>query len=328
MSNELVPTEQLDDPNGSALVQQMAFRYIQEWLVFIERTKNPDTLSTYSGSLNSVYLRWALPRGINLINVTKNELSEYKGWLSEQYKPNSVKTHMAIVSSFYGWLVDEAVLNRNPAKGITAVRVGQWHAREPLTDEEVMALLATCDDSLIGRRDHTILTLMVYCALRIVEVSRSNISHLRNRNDRMVLDVVGKGRDDADEFVVLPIPVEVSIESWLKVHPLRKSTGDVPMFVSLGSHFANRLTRDGISHTLSKRFRAAGIDTKGGRKSIHALRMTAITKASMAGASPIQVQFLGRHKSFDTTLRYIAPLDRISKPAEDLIVYNTEKDDV
>ncbi|MFV2043988.1 MAG: hypothetical protein ACC700_12240 [Anaerolineales bacterium] len=31
---------------------------------------------------------------------------------------------------------------------------------------------------------------------------------------------------------------------------------------------------------------------------------------------------MARHTSFDTTMRYIDPLDRLRKPAEDLITYS------
>jgi len=59
----------------------------------------------------------------------------------------------------------------------------------------------------------------------------------------------------------------------------------------------------------------------GDNKTTHSLRHSAITNAIRNGASPMQVQAMARHSSFDTTLNYVHEVDRIDNPAEDLISY-------
>ena len=51
---------------------------------------------------------------------------------------------------------------------------------------------------------------------------------------------------------------------------------------------------------------------------------SAITNAIRRGASPLQVQAMARHGSFDTTLGYYHEVSRLDNPAEDLIDYEAE----
>ena len=59
----------------------------------------------------------------------------------------------------------------------------------------------------------------------------------------------------------------------------------------------------------------------GNKKSTHSLRHSAITNAICKGASPMQVQAMARHQSFDTTLNYYHEVARLDNPAEDVISY-------
>lgn len=59
----------------------------------------------------------------------------------------------------------------------------------------------------------------------------------------------------------------------------------------------------------------------GNAKTTHSLRHSAITNAIRRGASPMQVQAMARHASFDTTLGYYHEVSRLDDPAEDLIHY-------
>jgi integrase len=56
-------------------------------------------------------------------------------------------------------------------------------------------------------------------------------------------------------------------------------------------------------------------------KTTHSLRHSAITSAIRNGATPLQVQSMARHKSFDTTMNYYHEVGRTANPAEDLINY-------
>lgn len=71
---------------------------------------------------------------------------------------------------------------------------------------------------------------------------------------------------------------------------------------------------------IKARYRQAGV--AGNRKTSHSLRHSAITNAIRHGGTPLQVQALAGHASFDTTLAYFHGEARTANPAEDLISYS------
>jgi integrase/recombinase XerC/integrase/recombinase XerD len=62
----------------------------------------------------------------------------------------------------------------------------------------------------------------------------------------------------------------------------------------------------------------------GEQKTGHSVRHSAITNAIRNGASPMQVQAMARHASFDTTLGYYHEVSRLDDPAEDRVRYDGE----
>jgi len=166
-------------------------------------------------------------------------------------------------------------------------------------------------------RDRAILTLMAYCGLRTIEIQRANIDDLKV-NGRMVLWVWGKGHKEADEYVVIPREQERIIRAWLAERA--KYGSDPALFISLSHrNCGERMTTRAIRNLVIDKYRKAGIydDTK----TTHSLRHSAITSAIRHGATPMQVQAMARHSSFNTTLGYIHEVNRLDAPAEDLIAY-------
>ena len=137
----------------------------------------------------------------------------------------------------------------------------------------------------------------------------------------MVLWIQGKGHKEADDFVVLPSPAEKALRDWVKVR--KKSVG--PLFWSLSrQNRGERLSRRAIRGMVKSRFADAGV--VGNRKTTHSLRHSAISNAIRNDATPLQVQAMARHQSFDTTLSYYHEIGRTENPAEDLISYEDVTD--
>ena len=132
--------------------------------------------------------------------VTPMVVVQFKGWLAENYGAQTVNLRLSAVRSFYRWCVITEQLSVSPAESIKGVKRSnsKQHKRDALTSAEVLGVLDTCDDSVAGIRDRAILRLMAYCAMREVEVHRANIGNLKTQGDRLVLEVQGKGRREAD----------------------------------------------------------------------------------------------------------------------------------
>jgi site-specific recombinase XerC len=242
--------------------------------------------------------------------------------LKEQgYKPGSVNTWLAGLRSLFTWAHERGYLPVNPALGIRGARrrgTTRAHKRDELTAREVLAVLDTCEQSKVGRRDRAILSLMAYAALRQVEIHRADVEDLKTRDGRLVLWVQGKGSKDKNDFVVLSSAAEVAIRGWLAVHPTRKEA----LFVGLGNrNNGNRLSLRAIRQVVKGRYTKAGIEDS--TKSTHSLRHSAISTAIRNGASLTQVQAMARHGSVNTTMVYFHETGRTSEPAEDFIQYES-----
>jgi site-specific recombinase XerD len=241
-------------------------------------------------------------------------------WLAhlrdEGMSPATVRLWKSGIASLYQFLKRNYGVLEDPTDiAMPRKKLGKANKRSSLSDNEVMAVLGTCDDSAEGLRDKLVLSLLVYCALRGIEIIRANAEDLRTEGGRSVLYVRGKGSEEADQFVVLPAPVEVALLDWQKV---REETE--PLIHGLGNKNRGRLTTAWLRSMVKKRFAGAGI--KNGGKTTHSLRHTAITKAILNGATPLQAMAMARHKNLEQTMKYFHQVQRTEAPAEDLIQYS------
>jgi integrase len=102
-------------------------------------------------------------------------------------------------------------------KGVrqTGNRTGNW-----LTREQVRYLLAQPDiDTMEGKRDRTILAVLLGCALRRRELAALACRHIQQRDGRWVfVDLVGKGKG------IRTVPArETGLLDELAPHDLRKT---------------------------------------------------------------------------------------------------------
>ena len=140
---------------------------------------------------------------------------------------------------------------------------------------------------------------------------------LRTKDDRLVLEVQGKGSHEADRIAVIPKAQERVVRSWAMAR--KKLPGDA-LFCSVAPQNAgDRLSTRAIRGMVKSRYQEAGV--VGNRKTTHSLRHSAVTNAIRHGAAPLQVQAMTGHGSFDTTLGYFHAESRTANPAEDLIHY-------
>lgn len=258
-------------------------------------------------------------------SVSPETLRSWKAaLLSEGRRPATVNAWFAGIKALFSWAVETRRLNYNPSENVKgATRKGQnkKHAREALTDVEVLRVLAQPDTSTPqGRRDLAILALMAFAGVRQIEIHRADLTDLRSESGRLVLYVTGKGHSEADEIVVIGNPkAENAMHDWLA----ERGDHSGPLFTSFSDRSTgDRLGLRAIRGIVKGYYQAAGVR---GNKTTHSLRHTAISKAIMNGAPVQKVQSMARHKSLDTTMIYFHELDRLTNPAEDYIDYGEKE---
>lgn len=267
------------------------------------------------------FIRWSSAQGLS--SGLADTIREWKAALIESgSKPSAINTWLAGVRALFVWAYECGLIAHNPAstiKGAQRKGTKKRHTRESLTDIEARRVLAMPDTATAqGVRDCAIISLMLYTAIRGIELHRADLADLETQSGKLVLMVQGKGHQEKDDFVVLA-HAEQALRDWLGVRGKKPGA----LFCSLSNRSAGeRLSLQALRALVKNYFSLAGVQ---GNKSTHSLRHTAISKAIAAGVPLHKVsKGLARHASMDTTLIYVHELDRLTDPAENYITYGAE----
>ena len=277
------------------------------------------SVTTYAKELER-FLSWleANPQAIG-----RETFLQYREALKSRYAPSSVNLAMVGIRKYLNWLYDIGEIPSNPALGVRGVRQrgrGKAHKKDALTPGEVRRLLEGIPtNSPIGARDKALIASMLFGGLRTIEARRALIGHYRTRQNRRILLLQGKGKAEAEDYIVIVPELEEILSYWLAYHP-EGSDPKAPLFCSLSRRtFGQALSSSGIRRMVKERFHEAGI--RDISKSTHSLRHSAISAVIRGGGTLLQAQRFARHESPDTTQIYIHENDRLENPPELLIQY-------
>ena len=261
-----------------------------------------NSLSTYESAYRS-FLKYLSDNRIT--DPTVSDFIAYRDSLKEEHTPNTVQLYVTALRQFFRW-TGRNMLYPDIGDGIKGARVDRLPKRDYLTAEHCRTVLEhilgdeTCDEETRAR-DHAMLSLMMVCGLRDIEVSRADWGDIRTSGGSWILAVQGKGREDKTEFVVLPDRVREILNEYRSI--IGPVGQEDPIFRSLSNRGRDgRLSTRSISRIVKNRLIDAGFDSP--RLSAHSLRHSSITLALESGVSLEEVQQHARHRSMSTTLIY------------------------
>lgn len=284
---------------------------IQQWYNSLDVSEN--TKRTYLSHL-IYYLKWL--RDKEIINVTKNNILEYKKYLVDKYSNATVCLKISSIKSFYSFLEEENITN-DITRRIKGPKIPKGFKRDIFTLEQIKAILNSLDTStLLGIRDYALMNLFFRTGLRGCEVQRANIEDIRNKDGEIVLYVQGKGRTSKDEYVVLTPTMLNILNNYLNVREQKQHITDTsPLFISVSDrNFGERLSIYSIRWVVKNILRNVGIDSK--RLTTHSTRHTAITLSLLSGADLMDVKDMARHQNVNTTLLYAHNIKRLENAPE------------
>ena len=300
---------------------------LEDWSTDLQRRTGSGELAatttqTYKRGM-SRFMSWCDKRQVN--SVSDDVLRDWLTELNESYSPATVNTWLAGVRKFFLWAVGAGRISHNPAAGVRGPKrrgTSQSHKRQPLTDDEVVRVLAAPDTTTAqGVRDRAILALMAYNGARSVEVHRFDVKSVRTQGGQMVIDVHGKGRAESDEMMVVCHPDAIAaVHDWLAE---RKRCGcdGVALFVSMSrGTYCERLSLRYIRHMVKGYYDLAGVVGEG--KTTHSLRYSCAWNMLDNGAPLQKVQTAMRHRNINTTMIYAREIDRLKSPGEAFVSYS------
>ncbi len=181
---------------------------------------------------------------------------------------------------------------------------------EPVTLERLQVMVATCDASPAGRRDHALLVIGFAAALRRSELAQLDLDDIEPHHDGLVLTIRRSKGDQHGSGVRLGLPRGVNavtcpervLANW-KIH-LNTTSGPLLRPVDRHGNIATRhLTGRSIAEIVKRRAAAAGLDPA--HYSGHSLRAGFATSAATAGASELAIARQTRHRSLAVLRTYI-----------------------
>jgi integrase/recombinase XerD len=263
----------------------------------IERNLSGNTVDSYCRDLKD-YLSDLVGHGVAKVSSLAAEpVREHLARLSEAgLSARSVARHLSAIRTFHRFLVDDDLLEEDPAAEIQPPKQAR-HLPGFLTPPEVDALLAAPDESQPrGQRDRAMIELMYAAGLRVSELCGLVLGDVRV--DPGLVRVLGKGSKER----LVPVG-EVALEK-LRVYlengrpALLKSKSNRALFVSSRGR---RMSRTAFWLLLKGYARKAGIAKT---VSPHRLRHSFATHLIEGGADLRSVQAMLGHADIGTTQIY------------------------
>jgi site-specific recombinase XerD len=255
-------------------------------------------LLSHRGATRAAYARdladfraWCLRHEVSPLAARRAHLDAYVTHLEAAgAKPATVMRRLAALTGFYGYAVDENLLERNPALRVRRPRVGENVQSTGLSRTEAATLLAAAERH--GPRTAVIATLLLLCGLRVSELTQAQVEDLGHERGHRVLRVRRKGGNQ--QTMVLPPRAAAAVERYLDGRsggPLVATATGRPMDRHAIWRLLRRLAADALPHLA-------------GTLHPHDLRHACATLALDAGAPLRDVQTLLGHQDPRTTNRY------------------------
>jgi integrase len=279
----------------------VALDRLAAWQIALRaENKSPGTVTIYADGATR-YLRWRADR--DQFPMSRAALNSWiAGLLDTGAAPGTARIRQLAVRRFASWLTAGGEIDADPFPGVKAPRV-EPPLVEPLTDDELRALIRTCSvsecdapagDTLHHRRDEAIIRLMFETAIRSGEVVDLQLDDL-DLIARLITIRRGKGGWGR----VIPIG-QATTEALLvylderERHPLAHAPD-----LWLGNR-GKRFGREGLSRSLRRRAQRAGL--QGFRP--HRLRHTAAHRWLAAGGSESGLMAIAGWTRTDMLIRY------------------------
>lgn len=274
---------------------------IEKFLRYISADKGRSalTLKTYRADLENfcAYLQ-ATDRQLDWQDVDRDLI---RGWVAQMmethYKPTYVRRRLSAVRSFYQYLMQQGLANRNPAAEVKGPKLGK-PLPTFLREEELNRLFDSdelFDSTPEQQRDRLILLTFYSTGIRLAELVGLDLTDV-SLADRQ-LRVLGK----RDKQRLIPFGEELAAELTRYVKTIRPELAaehERAFFVGLGGL---RITRGYVAGMVHKRLSAV---TTLAKKSPHVLRHSFATAMLNHGADIESVKELLGHASLAATAIY------------------------
>lgn len=257
------------------------------------RRLSPHSLAAIRRDLEQ-FSRYCAQCGID--ELSRIDARSLRGYIADTrrrgLKPSSVQRQLSSIRSFLGRLVDDGLLQANPAAGLRPPKRDK-PLPKTLAVEQIETLVKPAADTALEWRDRAIAELFYSSGLRLAELASLDIDDVAERDEVRVIGKGGKTR-------IVPIGSKARevLARWLQSRVELASLEETALFVSTRG---TRIGTRAIQQRLAERGAAAGLDQ---RVHPHRLRHSFATHLLESSGDLRAVQELLGHASIGTTQIY------------------------
>ena len=259
------------------------------------RRNTPATMQT-----KSIALRYFI-NTIGVTNIEELTNKKFDAWVEKRMQgkigsnrrsinPNSVRTQIAYIVAWFGWMRDmDYKLNIKTKMIITPKLIPS--KRKWYTSENIAEVLDHCEYLL----DEVMIRVLFDTGLRASEFAQLKISDIDDRT----IYVIGKGQKHG--WVYISRETKNRLDLWIKMAKIQNYL----WIKGTKRYYYEPLTTDGIRKRLKAVFSAAGFPNF----QMHEMRHSFATDLRRRGADIDVIQKLMRHANLQVTQRYLHNLD-------------------
>jgi integrase/recombinase XerD len=242
------------------------------------------------------WIPWCGEHGLNPLQARRGHVDAYRLILeSAGCSPNTIAQRLSAISSWYDYLLDEDVTDRNPAKNATRPNIDRDESPAVgLSEQEMNDLLDQADAD--STQSGALIAMLYYGGLRIGSLLNANIGDLAWDQGDRTLAIVAKGGKPR-RMVIEPVASD-ALDAYLAERgPV---ADDDPLFLSPKNERLDESAAWRLVRRLAKR---AGVRSWSSINP-HSLRHTHITHARDEGVPMEDIQDWVGHNDPRTTERY------------------------
>ena len=265
---------------------------------------------------------YARQHGVELYQVTADEVKVYKAWLLKSaMRPATVARKLSVIRGAYLQFADKGFVSWPVAQAIAAVKAPpvRKNSTPALTQRQAMDFLAAIPrDTVQGVRDVAMLQTFFITGCRVSAICGARVGDLEFDGAEYYLHVNEKRQRESRKIL---LDVASSVLTYMDKAEIGADK-EGPLFRPLtpdGRDFISRHMHRQTPWRLVKKYcRAAGIDPRrltGRGIGVHSLRKTAITDAIRNGANMHEVREFAGHSDIRTTELYYQRRDEDAEVA-------------
>lgn len=278
---------------GESLVSN-EIKITNEYLQFIDVVDN--SIETYKNGLKSFFI-FLKERGIK--NPTREDIVAFRELLkSDGHSLSTVNTYLVSIRNFFKWLEYKG-LYKDITLNVKSVTLSREHKREALSVEQINLTLKNAKDN----REKIIFLMGLCCGLRANEICNIQLSDFVEKSGKLLLYVLGKGRDGKVDYVVIDNDLRKALKDYINEYNITNY-----LITSEYKNDGSKVTSKTIRYIVKQMLRRVGIDSE--LYSCHSLRHSFATLNLLEGKNIREVSKALRHKNISTTEIYAHDIEQ------------------